>query len=204
VTQVVEIQDPAERSRIAEAVLRDLPEWFGIEESTRQYIEDAATLPTLVVEPDAGFLCLKQHTPRAAEIYVMGVRRAQHRKGIGRALVAAAESWCRVRGIPYLHVKTLGPSRPDPGYDATRSFYEAVGFVALEELHGLWGRGQPDARPRQGRSARLHCDARRRACPSCARATTSRPLIAERAELVDGDVVVVAQKAVSKTEGPRR
>ena len=111
-TQVVEIQEPAERSRIAEAVLRDLPEWFGIEASTRQYIEDAATLPTLVVEPDAGFLCLKQHTPQAAEVYVMGVRRAQHRMGIGRALVAAAESWCRVRGIPYLHVKTLGPSRP--------------------------------------------------------------------------------------------
>src|SRR5207244_304763 len=42
VTQVVEIQDPAERSRIAEAVLRDLSDWFGIEESTRRYIEDAA------------------------------------------------------------------------------------------------------------------------------------------------------------------
>ena len=120
-TQVVEIQDSAERVRIAETVLRDLPEWFGIEEATRRYIEDAATLPTLAVDPDLGFLCLKQHTPRAAEIYVMGVRRAQHRKGIGRALVAAAETWCRVRGIPYLHVKTLGPSRPDPGYDATRS-----------------------------------------------------------------------------------
>ena len=74
-TRVVEIEDPAERSRIAEAVLRDLPEWFGIEESTRRYIEDAATLPTLVVEPDLGFLCLKQHTPAAAELYVMGVRR---------------------------------------------------------------------------------------------------------------------------------
>ena len=72
-TQVVEISDPAERSRIAEAVLRDLPEWFGIEESTRQYIEDAATLPTFAAEPDLGFLCLKQHTPRAAEVYVMGV-----------------------------------------------------------------------------------------------------------------------------------
>ena len=161
-TQVVEIQDSAERTRIAETVLRDLPEWFGIEEATRRYIEDAATLPTLAVDPDIGFLCLKQHTPRAAEIYVMGVRRAQHRKGIGRALVAAAESWCRVRCIPYLHVKTLGPSRPDPGYDATRSFYEAVGFVALEELHGLWDENNPTLVARQGRSDRLHRDARRR------------------------------------------
>jgi coenzyme F420-0:L-glutamate ligase/coenzyme F420-1:gamma-L-glutamate ligase len=201
VTDVVEIQDPAERSRIAEAVLRDLPEWFGIEESTRQYIEDAATLPTLVVEPDAGFLCLKQHTPRAAEIYVMGVRREQHRKGIGRALVAAAESWCRVRGIPYLHVKTLGPSRPDPGgYDATRAFYEAVGFVALEELHGLWDEDNPTlvlvknvrpgfaVTPVEG-------------LPELREGDDLAALISERTELADGDVVVVAQKAVSKVEG---
>jgi coenzyme F420-0:L-glutamate ligase/coenzyme F420-1:gamma-L-glutamate ligase len=201
VTHVVEIQDPVERSRIAEAVLRDLPEWFGIEESTRQYIDDAATLPTFVVEPDAGFVCLKQHTPRAAEIYVMGVQRAQHRKGIGRALVAAAESWCRVRGIPYLHVKTLGPSRPDPGgYDATRAFYEAVGFVALEELHGLWDENNPtlvlvkDVRP--GFTVTPV-----EGLPELREGDDLAALIAERAELADGDVVVVAQKAVSKAEG---
>jgi GNAT superfamily N-acetyltransferase len=113
--QVVEIQEPAERSRVAEVVLRDLPAWFGIEDATRKYIEDAATLPTFVVEPDAGFLCVKQHTPQAAEVYVMGVRRERHRRGIGRALVAEAEHWCRIHGIRYLQVKTLGPSRPDPG-----------------------------------------------------------------------------------------
>src|SRR5262249_55577384 len=142
-TDVVEISDPAERSRIAEVVLRDLPEWFGIEESTRRYIAEAATLPTLAVEPDLGFLCLKQHTPRAAELYVRGVRREHQRHGIGRALVAEAERWCRGQGVRYLQVKTLGPSRPDTGYDATRAFYEAAGFVALEELHGLWSHDNP-------------------------------------------------------------
>jgi hypothetical protein len=35
-------------------------------------------------------------------------------------------------------VKTLGPSRPSEGYERTRRFYEARGFVALEEIHGLW------------------------------------------------------------------
>jgi coenzyme F420-0:L-glutamate ligase/coenzyme F420-1:gamma-L-glutamate ligase len=200
VTRVVEISDPAERSRIAEAVLRDLPDWFGIEQATRQYIEDAATLPTLAVEPEHGFLCLKQHTPHAAEIYVMGVRQAEHRKGIGRALVAAAESWCRARGIPYLHVKTLGPSRPDRGYDATRSFYEAVGFVALEELHGLWDEENPtlvlvkDVRP--GFTVTPV-----EGLPELREGDDLAALIAERTELADGDVVVVAQKAVSKVEG---
>ena len=199
-TQVVEIADPAERSRIAEAVLRDLPEWFGIEAATTAYIEAAATLPTFAVEPDAGFLCVKQHTPHAAELYVMGVRREQQRRGIGRALVAAAEARCRAHGIRYLQVKTLGPSRPHPGYDATRAFYEAVGFVALEELRGFWGEENPalilvkdvgpgfTVSPVEG-------------LPELHEGDDLAALIAERAGLADGDVVVVAQKAVSKVEG---
>jgi coenzyme F420-0:L-glutamate ligase / coenzyme F420-1:gamma-L-glutamate ligase len=200
VTHVVEITDPEARSRIAEAVLRDLPEWFGIEEATTAYIEAAATLPTFAVEPDAGFLCLKQHTPRAAELYVMGVRRERHRGGIGRALVEAAESWCRARRIGYLHVKTLGPSAESRGYDATRAFYEALGFVALEELHGFWDEENPalilvkdvgpgfSVTPVEG-------------LPELREGDDLAALIAERTELADGDVVVVAQKAVSKVEG---
>lgn len=199
-TKIVHVDDPAERSRIAEAVLRDLPDWFGIEEATREYIATAATLPTFVVEPDAGFLCLKQHTPAAAEIYVMGVRRARHREGIGRALVEEAESWCRARGIRFLHVKTLGPSRSDPGYDATRRFYEALGFVALEELHGLWDEENPtlvlvkDVRPGFTVSPV-------EGLPELHEGDDLAGLILDRTVLEDGDVVVVAQKAVSKVEG---
>ena len=199
-THVVEIEDPAERSRVAEAVLRDLPEWFGIEESTAAYIADAATLPTFAVEPDAGFVCLKQHTPGAAELYVMGVRREQQRRGIGMALAAAAESWCRTRGIRYLHVKTLGPSASSRGYEATRAFYQAMGFVALEELHGLWDEENPTlilvkdvasgfaVTPVEG-------------LPELREGDDLAALILERTELVAGDVVVVAQKAISKLEG---
>jgi coenzyme F420-0:L-glutamate ligase/coenzyme F420-1:gamma-L-glutamate ligase len=200
VTQVVEITDPAARSRLAEAVLRDLPEWFGIEEATARYIEAAATLPPFAVEPDVGFLCVKQHTPRAAELYAMGVRREHHRRGIGRALVAAAEAWCRGHGIRYLQVKTLGPSRPDPEYDATRAFYEALGFVALEELLGFWDEENPalilvkdvgpgfTVTPVEG-------------LPELHEGDDLAALIAERVDLARGDVVVVAQKAVSKVEG---
>ena len=199
-TRVVEIDDPGERSRIAEAVLRDLPDWFGIEEATRDYIESAATLPTFAVEPDAGFLSIKRHTALAAEIYVMGVRRTHHRQGIGRALVEAAESWCRTRRIRYLQVKTLGPSRPDEGYAATRAFYEDVGFVPLEELHGLWDEANPalilvkdvapgfTVTPVEG-------------LPELSEGDDLAGLIAESGRLDDGDVVVVAQKAVSKIEG---
>jgi coenzyme F420-0:L-glutamate ligase/coenzyme F420-1:gamma-L-glutamate ligase len=200
VTPVVEIADPAGRSRIAETVLRDLPEWFGIEKATAAYIEEAAALPTFAVEPDLGFLCVKQHTPRSAELYVMGVLREHHRRGIGRALVAAAESWCRGRGVRYLQVKTLGPSRSSRGYDATRAFYEAVGFVALEELHGFWDEENP--------ALILVKDVRLgftvspvHGLPELQEGDDLAALIAGRTDLQDGDIVVVAQKAVSKVEG---
>jgi coenzyme F420-0:L-glutamate ligase / coenzyme F420-1:gamma-L-glutamate ligase len=200
VSGVVEITDPAARARITESVLRDLPEWFGIEESIRAYVDGAGELPTFAVEPDVGFLALKQHTPRAAELYVMGVRREHHRRGIGRALVAEAESWCRAHGIRYLQVKTLGPSRPSRGFGATRAFYEALGFVPLEELHGLWSDDNPalilvkdvgpgfSVTPVEG-------------LPELRERDDLAALIAQRAELEDGDVVVVAQKAISKIEG---
>jgi GNAT superfamily N-acetyltransferase len=134
---VVEVTDPVERSRLCESILRELPEWFGIETATAAYIRDVADLPTFTVEGD-GFLALKLHGEKAAEIYVMGVRPAHHRQGIGTALLACAESYLCARGVEYLQVKTLGPSRPDEEYERTRRFYEARGFVPLEELHGLW------------------------------------------------------------------
>ncbi len=68
----------------------------------------------------------------------MGVRRERHGQGLGSALLGAAESCLRNGGVEYLQVKTLGPSDPDEGYGRTRAFYEARGFVPLEELLDLW------------------------------------------------------------------
>ena len=135
--EVVAVDDPGERSRLCESILRDLPDWFGIEEATASYIRDVAELPTFRVGDDA-FLSLKVHTPQAAEVYVMGVRRERHGQGLGTALLAAAEEHLRAQGVEYLQVKTLGPSYPDEGYARTRSFYLARGFVPLEELLDLW------------------------------------------------------------------
>jgi GNAT superfamily N-acetyltransferase len=134
---VVEVEGAEERSQLCESILRELPEWFGIEEATAAYIRDVAGLPTFAVG-DRGFLAVKQHTARAAEVYVMGVRPEHQGSGLGTALLAAAEEYLRARDVAYLQVKTLGPSDPDAGYARTRHFYEARGFVPLEELHDLW------------------------------------------------------------------
>ena len=137
-----EVRDPAERSELCREILAALPDWFGWPDSVERYILDVAELPTFAVGRD-GFLSLKLHSEAAAELYVMGVRPESHRRGIGTALLDAAEAFLRDREVEYLQVKTLGWSHPSKHYASTRSFYGARGFRPLEELTELWGEGNP-------------------------------------------------------------
>ena len=89
-------------------------------------------------EAPVGVLLLQRHFQASAEIHLMAVARSWHRRGVGRALVRHAEKRLRDEGVRLLTVKTLGPSHPDQGYAITRRFYESVGFLPLEEIHGLW------------------------------------------------------------------
>jgi GNAT superfamily N-acetyltransferase len=139
---VTAVEEPAERSRICREILGELPGWFGLPESNARYERAVADLPTFAVGDDA-FLSLKLHSPNAAELYLMGVRPELHRRGLGTALLQAAEDYLRERGVDYLQVKTLGPSRPSERYERTRRFYEARGFVPLEELDGVWDENNP-------------------------------------------------------------
>ena len=128
-------------SHVCAPILRALPDWFGIEAATQGYIQSIETLPTFLATvggQPVGFLSLKQQNEFSSEIYVMGVLESQHRRGLGRALVRAAEEWLRSKQVEYLQVKTLGASHPDVGYARTRQFYLAMGFRPLEEFEHLW------------------------------------------------------------------
>ncbi|MDC0980394.1 hypothetical protein OAQ84_01525 [Bdellovibrionales bacterium] len=62
-------------SAVTEKILRSLPDWFGIEESTMAYIEKSKELPMVVAYEDeipVGFISVKQHSPYTSELYVMG------------------------------------------------------------------------------------------------------------------------------------
>lgn len=129
---------------VVEEMLRELPEWFGIEAAIRDYAEHAGRNPTYTASDDRGrvlgLLVLTFHGPTSAEVHLLAVRPAAHRRGIGRALMAAAERDLQDAEVGFLQVKTLGPSRPDPHYDATRAFYLALGYTPLEEhpTDSLW------------------------------------------------------------------
>jgi len=139
--------DPA----AVERLLRKLPTWFGIEDSTIAYIEAARTMPAYLARPDgpqppghpAGVLLAARHFPCSAEIYLMAVDPDVHRQGAGRALVSALEAELITDGVQFLQVKTLGPAHPDAGYAKTRQFYASAGFQPLEEITGLWDPGSP-------------------------------------------------------------
>ena len=137
---VTDRQDPD----AVERLLRSLPDWFGIEESLKEYVEDARSKPTyLAVDPPSnevlGALLVTQHNRESAEIHLLAVSPDHHRQGIGRILVTAFEADMADAGAKVLQVKTLGPSRPDEAYGRTLRFYKAMGYIPLEEIHGLWG-----------------------------------------------------------------
>jgi GNAT superfamily N-acetyltransferase len=142
---VVRVEDAAEKRRIAGCILNALPEWFGLPDSTREYIEKSAALPfwaDLECGAPAGFIVLKQTGPAVGEIYVMGVRKALHRRGIGRQLYRALYAECRARGYRFLQVKTVAAGCY-AAYDRTRLFYESLGFTQLEVLPTLWDAWNP-------------------------------------------------------------
>jgi N-acetylglutamate synthase-like GNAT family acetyltransferase len=95
-------------------ILRLLPEWFGIEAANKNFEREINTLPTFLANTDRrtlGFLSLKQHTPFASEVYVMGIRSEAQRGGLGQELIEKAVAYTRELGIEYLQVKTLGPKQ---------------------------------------------------------------------------------------------
>ena len=131
---------------VGSPIFRALPDWFGIPAAVDKYCAEIDHLPTWLAydrEMAVGFVSVKQHNAYCAEIYVMGVLPEYQRRGLGRALLNAAQSWLRQQGTEYLQVKTLGPSRSDENYAQTRAFYEAAGFRPLEEIRSIWDEENP-------------------------------------------------------------
>ena len=127
-------------------LLSGLREWFGIESSIMGYVESARTMPTVAAlqgDDVVGVCLIRDHNPSAAEIELLAVRRDLHRQGIGRRLVERVEQDVAARGVKLLQVKTRGPSGQSPEYERTRAFYQAIGYIPLEERTDIWDDDNP-------------------------------------------------------------
>lgn len=142
---IIRVESPDERARLAREVLESLPEWFGIPESTEEYIRACRELPVWADMEDGccrGFIAMKQTSACAAELHVMGVRQEHHREGTGRKLFRALREEASARGLRYLHVKTVRMGTYEI-YDRTNLFYQSLGFEELECLPELWDEHNP-------------------------------------------------------------
>jgi len=121
---IKKIIDNKEKEIISKEVLYDLPEWFGLPESTEEYIKDSQDKPFLACYADndvAGFIVLNATSKDTADIFVMGIKKKFHRMGIGTKLKMG-------------HYKE---------YDITNEFYIAMGYKELECFPTLWDEWNP-------------------------------------------------------------
>jgi GNAT superfamily N-acetyltransferase len=131
---------------VCRRILAELPTWFGIEEAVEGYVRSADEHQSLIAAvdgADVGISTLVRHTPYAAEVHLMAVLPALHRRGIGTAMLDHAEAGLAADGVEFLQVKTLSDTHPDPGYARTRAFYLRYGFRPLEEFPTLWDPSNP-------------------------------------------------------------
>lgn len=143
--EILFVENAEQRAVITHNVLHALPDWSGLPESTRAYIDECRELPFWAAcdgEQALGFVSMKPTSKHAAEIYCMGILPEYHRQGIGRRLLAALEAYAREAGFRLLQVKTVDEGHY-PEYDRTIAFYEGMGFMRLEVFPTLWDAWNP-------------------------------------------------------------
>jgi RimJ/RimL family protein N-acetyltransferase/GNAT superfamily N-acetyltransferase len=144
--EIKKITDPDEKSMICRSVILSLPDWFGLQEANKEYIENVKKTEfyaAYMFDEPVGFYSIIRHFPETAEIYVCGILTEFHRLGIGTELQRVVEKVLSLDNAKYLTVKTLSSSHPDLNYANTRKFYTAVGFRPVEEFKTLWGEAYP-------------------------------------------------------------
>ena len=136
-----EILDSNEKESISREVLNDLPEWFGMPESTEEYITDSQNKPFLACfdgnKSVIGFVVLDATRKDCANMFVLGIKKKYHRLGVGTKLNNAYETLAKEKGYTYSQVKTVQTGHYEE-YDISNQFYVSVGYKELECFPTLW------------------------------------------------------------------
>ena len=143
--KIEQIEHADTKQTIARQILETLPEWFGLEDARESYIRESAGqtfFAAFDAERAVGFLCLKETGRDTLELSVMGVLKAYHRRGIGKALFVSGKTFATESGYSFLQVKTVQMGRYEV-YDRTNRFYLSLGFKELEVFPTLWDAWNP-------------------------------------------------------------
>ena len=139
------ITDKELKSIISAEILYNLTEWFGLPDSTKEYIQNSKEMPFWAYynnDNPVGFIAMKQTGKSTAEIYVMGILKEYQRQGIGKALWNDFEEYAKENGYEFAQVKTVQKGRYE-SYDSTNQFYESLGFKEFECFPTLWDEWNP-------------------------------------------------------------
>ena len=83
---IKEVKDEEQKMAVVAEILHDLPEWFGIPESTQAYIEGAKDLQVWAAFQESnllGFVSLSYSSEDCAEIDCLGVKKLIKVEGLG-------------------------------------------------------------------------------------------------------------------------
>lgn len=69
------------------------------------------------------------HDGHRGWLYYLAVDPARQRRGVGRALVAAAEDWLATRGVPKVHLMVRESNA------AVAAFYRRLGYDPMPRLN---------------------------------------------------------------------
>ena len=142
---IKQIFDENEKRQITRYILESLTNWFGIPEAREDYIEKSAGQNFFASIEDSapiGFLYLKETGKDTVELYVMGVLKEYHRRGVGRELFEAAKSSALKSGYSFIQVKTVQMGKYEE-YNKTNLFYKNMGFKEFEVFPNLWDEWNP-------------------------------------------------------------
>lgn len=142
---IKQITDEVTKKAITKNILFNLPEWFGLPESTNEYIEQSVNCTYFVSYKDkeaVGFIALKPTTKDTLDIYCMGILKDYQGNKIGKKLIDVAITYALENNYKLIQVKTVNYGS-NKHYDMTNMFYKAMGFYELEVFPTLWDTWNP-------------------------------------------------------------
>lgn len=143
---IKEIRNNDIKQTICKSVLLDLPEWFGIEEARRHYIDEVVNYPFIALfvgDKAVGFYSLREENSNVLDMYVLGILKEYHGKGLGRKLQEYVNEYAKKNGYSYVMVLTLSEKHPDIGYKMTRDFYHKMEFIDMFQSNKIWDKNNP-------------------------------------------------------------